>query len=185
MELVPALLKGFAAHRKEPGKADDHWLPPDVYDASLWTVDNVYLYVITDGNVGRPTPDRIKQTAELASCEVCRPSTARDGAAHAGAISRLREQLQLGDEQSPAASKHAQTWLILLQEVGLADDAHLTLIAQLGCDLQGGAAELGTAGRPAFLARLKAAGFDRLNERQQIVNAMARASREGRLAQKR
>ena len=52
-----ALLRGFAQHKRTPGKPDDWWLPSDVYDEDRWTVDSLYLYVVSDGSVGGTLED--------------------------------------------------------------------------------------------------------------------------------
>ncbi len=154
---MSSLLRGFAHHRRENGKPEDHWLPEAIYDTTQWAVDSVYLYIITDGSVGGPTPGGVSQEAS---------HTCEKGMARAEVVARLAQKLS--EEEAVTDASATADWQVLLTE-------------RLGCDLTAAATELTAAGRPAFLSRLKAAGVDQLTERQKIVNNLARASREGRI----
>ena len=155
-ELVASLLRGFAQHRTQSGKPDDHWLPRDIYDPTSWSIDSVWIHIITDGHLGGPTPGGLRQEPT----HTCH----QDGEARSETVARLAQTLS--DEEAAAAA--APSW----QE---------QLTQRLGCDLASAAAELTASGRPAFLARLKAAGVEQLAERQKLANSLAKASREGRL----
>ena len=157
-ELVSSLLSGFGRHRRENGKPEDHWLPEGIYDPNSWSIDSVYLYIITDGSVGGPTPGGLSQEA----IHTCGPDTE----ARKELVARLAQKVS--HEDAVASGAGEVSWQALLTE-------------RLGCDLSAAAAELATAGRPALLMRLKAAGVDQLTERQKLVNSLARASREGRV----
>ena len=68
-ELVPQLLKSFAHHRKAEGES---WLPKEVYDETLWDVDSLYLYIISDGSIGAPRPKpRVANSSATTACDVC------------------------------------------------------------------------------------------------------------------
>ena len=176
------MLRGFARHRSAPGMPDDHWLPDDVYDEELWSVDQLYLHVITDGTLGVRSERRGElsgsTTAVVASCEVDNPSIARDAALHASVVSHLSQTLLAADSAGGGVDATASPTLLqaLLAESGL-DHLH----ERLGdFELSAAVAEL-TASRPAFLTRLKAIGVDKLAERQKLTNAIAKAGREGRI----
>lgn len=179
---MPALLKGFAAHRREPGLPDDHWLPTDVYDEERWGKNDIYLYIITDGSVGFPRePRRADQgDAVLSSCNFCEPKAVADPHERQAALAHLSGVLsEERSEESVAGSTPTPGQLALrrlLHELGLAhlqqmlrDEAFADVAAQAA------------ASRTAFLATLKAKGVDKLADRQKLVNGVARAAREGRV----
>jgi len=193
-ELVASLLRGFAAHRREPGLPDDHWLPQDVYDEDRWGKNDLYLYIITDGSVGGPRgarrPDQ--SDAVLSSCNVCEPKAPTDLAherqaalAHLSGVlsdersedSRAGPTPTAGQQDSSAGPTPTAGQLAfrrLLHDLGL---GHLqqTLRDEAFADVAGQAA----ASRTAFLAGLKVKGVDKLAERQKLANGVARAAREG------
>ena len=85
-QMVPSLLRAFARHRNEADKPIDYWLPPEVYDPTLWSPDSVYLYIITDGCVGAPAAVDAANRFPLKDCEVCRPGAPRDDGVHAAVV---------------------------------------------------------------------------------------------------
>ena len=183
-ELITALLRSFARHRSTPGMPDGHWLPDDVYDEELWSVDQLYMHVITDGTLGVRSERRrgsSSSAATVASCEVDNPSIARDAALHASVLSHLSQTLMAADSAGGSGDAAAPSTPLqaLLAESGL-DHLHEQLAGAGGFELSAAAADL-KASRPAFLTRLKANGVDKLGERQTLANAIAKAGREGRI----
>ena len=173
-EAIASLLKGFAFHRKHEG---DSWLPRDAWDPEAWDIDSLYLYIVTDGSVGGPKAKAQRtprpEIAGMKNCDVCDPGLSRDDAARAALVKQLSQAISSGGPATVAAA--STLWQQLLVEIGL---GHLQTQLE-GFELAEAAAEV-AAGRPAFLSRLKAAGVEKLADRQKIANAVARASREGR-----
>ena len=170
-------IAAMAPHRRQPGQPDDHWLPADAYDESVWSVDQLWLYGITDGTLGVRSRKQLGTAADaaaVASCDVCDPAQPRDEGLLATAKQMLLRVLDMDD----ADAQEAFGWSTLLSELNL---AHLSERVQASVGpLSAAEAEL-TTRRPAFLAKLKAAGVDKLAERQAIANGLARARREGRV----
>mmetsp|Transcript_4481 Transcript_4481/g.11812 ORF Transcript_4481/g.11812 Transcript_4481/m.11812 type:complete len:167 (-) Transcript_4481:324-824(-) len=161
---------------------NDYWLPDGVYDETQWSIDSIYLYVITDGSVGGPTPGGVRVATPSAGCDVCKPTLPKDDAMRADLVTWLKEVVFGSDEIAAAqTSRPSLTWQALLAELNLSVQTYPELEQQLGHDLAAVAVDLETCGRPTFLARLKRAGIERLPERQQIASALSRASRGGRL----
>jgi hypothetical protein len=158
------LLRGFAHHRRKAGVPDDHWLPPEVYDEDLWSVDSLYLYIISDGAVGQPR-DPSKPKSGPASCGVCDPKMDD----RAEMVAHLSAAL-LG---APAVESSPRGL------GGLAASLELGHLQQQlsGLTLADAAAELNNS-RTAFLAHLKALGVEKLTDRQKLANGLGRAIRE-------
>lgn len=174
------MLRGFAVHHRAAGMADDHWLPADVYDEERWSVDGLYLYIITDGNVGGPRSPRRKiedghAASTLTSCNVCDPKVGSDSDGRKAALAHLAGVLSdaSGSEVRPAKT----ALLTFLIELGL---GHLQefLRDEVLADLATEAA----VSRTAFLSRLKQVGVDKLAERQKLTNGLSKAWREGTIA---
>lgn len=165
--MVASLLRGFAHHRKAQG---DSWLPRDVYDEELWDIDGVYLYIITDGNVGGPRPAPRKPPEGDGVAALCDPSAPRDERMLAEAKAHV-----LATAAKPPADGP-------LTFASLLDELALTRLASTLADLSlPDVATAIAADRPAFLARLKTLGVERLADRQAVVNGVAKAQRAGRV----
>ena len=85
-----------------PGKPADHWLPPEVYDPGEWGVDDVYLFIISDGSISRkprlkPPPKREPPPEEPAPCRTCGQSPAELAAAHAALVAALQAEFYADD----------------------------------------------------------------------------------------
>jgi hypothetical protein len=161
---VASLLRGFAAHKRQAGQPDDYWLPPEVYDEQLCSVDGLYLYIISDGSVGGPRPKRDASSDLSESCGVCDPKKA--GADRAAIVAHLAASMG-------SSAKSAVGLDTLAISLGL---EHLQPLVE-SIPLADATAEL-KASRPAFLARLKAAGVEKLADRQKLTNGLSKAARE-------
>ena len=94
-----------------PGKPADHWLPPEVYDPGEWGVDDVYLFIISDGSISRkprlkPPPKREPPPEEPAPCRTCGQSPAELAAAHAALVAALQAEFYADDLQPPPSAAH-------------------------------------------------------------------------------
>jgi len=169
--LISSLVTAFAKHRIQPGKALDHFLPPEVHDPELWDADGIYLYIISEGSIGGPLPPGRRVPKKhppdgepplQASCDACFDDPM--SAPRRALVERLA-----GD----AADVGGGLLQLIEAEVGPGfEGLREKLYGEVLSNLAG-------LNRVKLLDTLKQLGLT-LPERQKLANIIAKAKREGR-----